>query len=144
MRISQNLILLPVVMQVFLTMFVLLLVARARKASMNERGQTAQDMALATDADWSVAARKAHNNFRNQLELPMLFYAVCGFALTTRMVDGWMLGLAVVFSASRIVHAVIHIGPNIVAWRGSVYSIGLLALAAMWVLLTWRIVAAGY
>ena len=47
--------------------------------------------------------------------------------------------LAWVFAASRIVHAVIHIGPNVVMWRGVAFIFGAVVLLAMWLLLGWRV-----
>lgn len=140
---SQSLIILPVTTQVLLTCVVLLLMARARSRSMRECGKDMEDLALATAADWNVAARKASNNYSNQFELPVLFYAATAFALITRTVDGWMLALAWVFVASRVLHSVVHLTINIVRWRGSTFLVGFAALLAMWGLLTWRVVQAG-
>ena len=131
---SQNLILVPVFFQVMLTVAVLILLGRARGSSMRERGQSLDDVALAKGPDWNEQARKVANNLANQFELPVLFYVVCAFALITRTVDGVMVGAASVFVLSRIVHAMIHIGPNKVAWRGSVWLVGLVMLVVLWVL----------
>lgn len=142
-QVLQNLIILPVAAQVLLTLVVLLLMARARTRSMNERGKTAQDLALATATDWDAAARKASNNYVNLFEIPVLFYVVTAFALITRMVDVWMLALAWIFVASRVLHSIVHLTTNIVRWRGSVFLVSFVMVVAMWVLLLWRVVQAG-
>jgi len=142
--VSQNLILLPVAAQVLLTCVVLLLMALARSRSMHERGKTAQDLSLATAADWNAAARKASNNYNNLFELPVLFYAVTAFALITRMVDALMLALAWGFVASRMLHSMVHLTSNVVRWRGSIFLVGFIAVLAMWVLLVWRVAEAGF
>lgn len=142
-QVSQNLIVLPVAAQVLLTCAVLLLMARARSRSMNERGKTAQDLALATATDWDAAARKASNNYVNLFEIPVLFYVVAAFALITRMIDIWMLALAWIFVASRVLHSIVHLTTNIVRWRGSVFLVGFITVVAMWVLLIWRVAQAG-
>ena len=141
---SQNLILLPVAAQVLLTSAVLLATVVARGRSMRETGKTAQDLALATAADWTPAARQASNNYSNQFELPVLFYAVTAFALIARMADAWMIGLAWIFVASRVVHSVVHLTSNIVRWRGPVFVIGFVTLLVMWGLLVWRVAQAGF
>jgi hypothetical protein len=143
-QVSQNLIILPVTAQVLLTWVVLLLMARARTRSMNEKGKTAQDLALATATDWDAAARKASNNYINLFEIPVLFYVVTAFALITRMVDVWMLALAWIFVASRVLHSIVHLTTNIVRWRGSVFLLGFVTVVAMWVLLLWRVAQAGF
>ena len=143
-QVSQNLILLPVAAQVLLTCVVLLLMARARSRSMHARGKTAQDLALATASDWDAAARKASNNYNNLFEIPVLFYLATAFALITRMVDVWMLVLAWVFVASRVLHSVVHLTTNIVNWRGPIFLVGFVTVVAMWVLLLWRVAAAGF
>lgn len=140
----QNLILLPVFVQVLLTLVILALLPGARGRSMRERRQRMQDMALAGRTDWSEDARKTAASFANQFELPVLFHVVAAFALMTRMVDAWMLGLASLFVLSRIAHAIIHIGRNVVAWRFAAYAVGLVLLVAMWVLLAWRVIATGF
>ncbi len=144
MRMAQNLILLPVLAQMLLTLVILALLPGARRRSMLERKQRMQDMANAGKTDWNGQAQQIAASFSNQFELPVLFYVICAFALVTRMVDVWMLGLASAFVLSRIAHAVVHIGPNIVMWRFVAYGCGLVCLVGMWGLLGWRILSAGF
>jgi len=144
MRIAQNLILLPVFVQVLLTMALLPLLAFARARSMRDRGQSPQDMALAGKTDWNVESQKIAASFANQFELPVLFYVAAAFALITRMVDTWMLALASLFVILRIVHAAIHVGPNVVAWRSTVFALGAATVVTMWLLLVVRIAQAGF
>jgi len=139
----QELILVPVLVQVALTLIVLALLAAARRASIRERGQHVDDLGLARDRDWTERALKLSNNFKNQFELPVLFYAAAAFAFAAGVVDPWMLGFAAAFAASRIVHAAIHIGPNIVSLRGPAYLVGYLAVTGMWTLLAVRGLGAG-
>jgi hypothetical protein len=46
-------------------------------------------------------------------------------------VNAVTLGLACVFVGSRLVHAYIHTGPNIVKYRLSVFTIGFVAVMGM-------------
>ena len=143
MRMSQNLILLPVLAQVLLTLLLLVRLPVVRSRSMRENRQRLEDMALAAPTDWNRAAQKVANSYASQFELPVLFYVVSLAALVTRMVDLPMLGLAALFVLSRLAHAAIHIGPNVVAWRFPVFGAGLLVLIAMSGLLAFRILSAG-
>lgn len=141
---SQNLILIPVFLQVLLTFAIMFAMGAARRQSMSERRKALQEMSLATDQDWTEDARKRANSYKNQFELPVLFYAVCAFALITRYVDPVMLVLASLFVLTRVAHAAVHIGSNVVIWRGSYFLAGFIVLAAMWLLLMWRVAAAGF
>ncbi|MEO1206788.1 MAG: MAPEG family protein [Pseudomonadota bacterium] len=144
MRVSQTLILLPVFAQVLLTFAVLIAMAVARQSSLKKNGQSVQDAALATDVFWDDPARRCSNNYKNQFELPVLFYAVCAFALITRMVDIWFLVLAAAFAVSRIAHAVLHIRSNAVPNRAAAFLAGFVILVVLWVMLFVRMVAAGF
>ncbi len=144
MRLSQNLILIPVFAQVLLTYAVLFWMGSKRFRSGKDRGQSAQDLALATDADWSMEARQAANNFRNQFELPVLFYTCCAFTLITRQADVMMFALAASFVVTRIAHAAEHLTTNVVMRRGTAYLVGAFLLLVMWILLVWRVMAAGW
>ena len=144
MRMAQNLILIPVLAQIMLTLIILGLLPLARRASMIERRQKLQDMAVAAKTDWSLQAQKVAASFSNQFELPVLFYVLCAFALMTRYVDPSIFGLACLFVLTRVVHAIIHIGPNIVAWRFTAFAAGLACLIGMWVRLAGAILAAGF
>ena len=133
-------ILLPVLAQVLLTLAVLVAMGPARARSLRESGKTIDDADVRDGrVTWSEQATKVARNYENQFELPVLFYAVVAFALITSAVDVIMVGLAWLFAVSRLAHAVIHIGPNVVTWRGAAFLIGLLALAAMWVKLAFHI-----
>lgn len=143
MRLDQNLILVPVLAQVLLTLVVMVHLGRARARSMRERRQQMDDVALATAADWSDEARKAQNNYASQFEMPVLFFAASAFALITRSVDAAMLLLALAFVATRVVHTYIHTGRNHVKPRFIAFLAGVAVLIAMWTLLGWRTLAAG-
>ena len=91
--------------------------------------------------NWSDAATQASNNFRNQFEMPVLFYAGVAFALIQRKIDIVLVALAWAFVISRIIHAYIHLGPNDVRWRSLAYIIGVVCLFAFWVMLFLRVYA---
>jgi hypothetical protein len=81
--------------------------------------------------------------FQEQFELPVLFYAGTAFALVTRNVDMAMFLLAWIFVLSRLVHAAVHLGSNVIMWRGSAYLVGFAALVGLWGLLAVRVIWSG-
>lgn len=99
---------------------------------------------MAVDADWERPADKASRNFKNQFEIPVLFYAVTAFALITRNADPVLLILAWLFVLSRIAHTAIHLFSEHVMARALAYFGGLLILVVMWVILAVRVFAAGF
>lgn len=137
---SQSAIFYPALVQAMLTIVVLLLMGPARSRSMREARQklTDSDVKLGRNT-WSEQALKISNNYKNQFEMPVLFFAAIAFALILKQADALMIGLAWAFSMSRIAHAVIHIGPNVVMWRGLAFIIGAAVLLAMWIALAWRV-----
>lgn len=70
-------------------------------------------------------------NFRNLLELPILFYALCLLLFVTGMADTWDLLAAWVFVVLRVVHSVIHCTVNVVIYRFYVYFVSALVLWLM-------------
>ncbi len=144
MRIAQNLIFLPMLVQAVLTIAVLIALFPARVASMRTRRQSLRDITVATDAAWERQALKVSNNYKSQFELPVLFYVACVLALALRQVDIWFLSLAFLFTLSRIVHSGLHIGSEWLVGRFLAFCCGLIIVVALWVLLTVRLVAAGF
>ena len=141
---NQVVILYPVFVQVFLTLAVLALlaVARNRAISTMDRQRGNPDLAMGR-AQWPDDAAKRAANFRNQFELPVLFYAVVAFALLTKGADSIMLVLAWLFVLTRVVHAAIHVGPNKVRWRTPAFALGFLIVAIMWIKLALHVTTAG-
>jgi hypothetical protein len=141
---NQVAILYPVFVQVLLVFAVgvSMAVARARAVKTMDRKRGNPDLAMGR-AVWPDDATKRAANFRNQFELPVLFYAVVAFALMTKAADYPMLVLAWLFAASRILHAAIHVGPNKVRWRTPAYALGFVILAIMWVRLVVHVATAG-
>ncbi len=141
---NQVAILYPVFVQVFLTLCVLGLlgIARTRAVRTMDRQRGNPDLALGR-VQWPDDAIKRAANFRNQFELPVLFYAVVAFALLTKGADGIMVVLAWLFVLTRLVHASIHIGPNKVRWRTPAFALGFLIVAVMWIKLAVHVVTAG-
>jgi hypothetical protein len=142
--VNQVAILYPVFVQVFLTLGVLslLAVARGRAIKTMDRQKGNPDLAMGRVA-WPDDAAKRAANFRNQFEVPVLFYAVVAFALLTKGADIFMLVLAWLFVVTRIVHAAIHIGPNKVRWRSPAFGLSFIIVGIMWVKLLIHVATGG-
>lgn len=92
---------------------------------------------------WPERTAVISNAFHNQLEMPVLFYVVTGFALIAGAADGVMLALAWAYAVSRLVHAAIHTTYNAVTHRFFAYAAGTAILLAMWARLAAHVMAAG-
>lgn len=124
--------LLPVFLQVMLTFGLHLLMARERVGSL-KRGEVAiRDIAL-RQPNWTQKATQVGNAYHNQLELPMLFYALVAFILITKLGDTVLLVLAWVFVLARLAHAYVHVTSNYVPYRFRLYAVGMVTLLVMWI-----------
>lgn len=136
---NQNMIILPVFVQVLLTIGVLFVMGTRRRTALVSKTTRLKDIALGQDA-WPADATKASNNYKNQFEIPVLFFAACAFALITKTVDFWLMFWAIVFVVSRIVHAGIHLGGNPVMPRAYIFFVGPIAILVMWITIVVRAV----
>lgn len=124
----------PLLAQVALTFALMFWMGFCRFGCLN-RGETkVSDIALGQKA-WPEQATKAANNYGNQFELPVLFFAAGAVALATRTYDIVFVALAWHFVAFRIIHTIIHTTSNGVTLRFYAFLAGALVLLAMWVYL---------
>lgn len=129
---SIQMILLPVFVQVALTFAVLFALGAVRGRAVREKAvgrEAAQD-----DTVFPPHVRQVANNFRNQFEVPVLFYVLTTLALFTRKADIVFVVLAWVFVLSRIVHAYVHCTSNDIRLRFPAFAVGVVALLVMWML----------
>ena len=126
--------------QVLLTFLLQMWMGRERLAAVRartvKRGEHAGIKPI-----WPERAAVISNAFHNQLEMPMLFYAVVAFTLIAGAADGTMVVLAWIFSISRLVHTAIHTTYNKVEHRFLVYLLGSTIVWVMWALLALRVMA---
>lgn len=73
------------------------------------------------------------NNLRNLFEIPVLYFALVPLLMLSRHAGHIQVTLAWVYVALRIVHSLIHIGPNPVIPRFMAYLASCIVLAAMWI-----------
>ena len=134
-------ILAPVAAQVFLFFGIAIALGLARTREVVAGKVKPQDSALDYDV-WSRHTRQIANCYRNQLEMPLLFYLVCVLALITRTVDHAFLYLAWAYVGLRFVHAAIHLTFNYVPLRALALLISFIVLVAMWLQLLVKVASA--
>jgi hypothetical protein len=132
---SPTLMFWPAFAQVLLTFVVLVAMGRARAASMASRKQSLDDIAMNKPTDWDEPSTKAANLYKNNFEMPVLFFAAIAVALALKISGPLLAGLAWAFVACRCVQSYVHLGANKVGPRALAFLGGTLAVAAMWLTL---------
>jgi hypothetical protein len=132
----------PVFVHVALVIALVIATGRGRVAAVQAREVRLKDIAL-DSSKWPERLRKLGNNYQNQFELPVLFYAGVALLIATGLADGVTLILAWAFVASRLVHSFIHVGTNNVVHRLYAFGAGLAALAALWLWFALRLYVIG-
>ncbi len=138
---SISAVILPVLVQVGLTFLLLLWLGRSRVACLRSGEVKAQDIALG-ERNWPDRLLQIQNSYHSQFELPVLFYVLVAFALITRKADMLFVVMSWMFVVARLAHAAIHTTSNKIVWRFQAFSVGVLILAAMWVIFGIRIFSA--
>jgi hypothetical protein len=133
--------LLPVLAMVVLTFGVATLLLRRRIGEMRTRRIHPQAVASARDMAAKLDDSRAADNFRNLFETPVLFYVAILAALVMHAASWWILAAAWIFVAARFAHSFIHCTYNKVRHRFYAFFASMAALAVIWLLLGWRIVA---
>ncbi len=129
---DQNLIFLPILMQVFLTLLVYVGITRAKNRAIAEQKVDENRRALHKDA-WPEYVLKFTNNLTNQFEAPILFYILCFVIWAVKSVDVVSISFAWIFSISRYAHAYVHTGSNYVPVRKRIFMFGVIILIALFV-----------
>lgn len=129
---SVQMVLLPVFVMVGLTFALLLGMAGARRQALVSKQTKIRDIALG-QPNWPVRATQIGNCYRNQFELPVLFYALIALALPLRHADFVLVLLSWVFVVARLVHAGFFVTTNDLNQRSLAWFAGVLVLLAMWV-----------
>lgn len=117
----------PVAIQICLTLaiYCALILAKGKAVRAGEVDHSRR--ALHDDA-WPEYVQKINNNIRNQFEVPVLFYVLIIALVQLNAVGLVSIVAAWGFALSRLVHAWIHTGPNVVALRRNVFVLGVLAI----------------
>jgi hypothetical protein len=129
---SVQWVLLPVFVMVGLTFALLIGMVTARRSALVSRETRIKDMALG-EPNWPEHATQVGNCYRNQFELPVLFYVLIALALPIRHADLVIVLLSWVFVVTRLIHAGVFVTSNNLGRRSMAWLAGALVLLAMWV-----------
>jgi len=135
---TRDWIFVPVIAQVLMT---LLIYVRLIKVKVQELKAGKVDMArrgLHENA-WPESVLQINNNIRNQFELPVLFYVVCGVLWALEAVGTLALIAAWLFVLSRVAHAWVHLTSNYIPNRRRFFTAGWWILAFMVLLAMYRL-----
>jgi hypothetical protein len=136
-----QMVLLPVFVQVVLTVVLVFWMARMRTRSVRTGETKIRDIALG-QPNWPTVPTQVSNSFNSQFQLPVLFYVVVILAWITRQADVIFVVLEWLFVLLRIVHAYVHTTSNYVPRRFQVFGIGLFVLLIMWLYFAFKIFTA--
>ncbi len=120
----------PVLAQVALTIFMFIRIAIVKARSLEAGDVDLSRRALHPEA-WPDYVLQVTNNVRNQFEMPVLFYVIALGLWALGEVNVATLTLAWVYVASRLAHAYIHTGSNIVKYRLRMFKLGTVALLGL-------------
>jgi hypothetical protein len=129
---SVQMVLLPVFVLVGLTFVLLLWMTGARREALVGGQAKIRDIALG-QPNWPTRATQIGNCFKNQFELPLLFYALIALALPLRHADLFIVLMSWVFVVTRFAHAGIFVTSNDLNRRSLAWFAGVLVLFAMWI-----------
>lgn len=135
---SVQMILLPLFVQVLLTIALGLMMAVRRRQALMSRETRWQDIAL-REPGWPKDAMAVGNAWLNQFEVPVLFYVLTILALITKQADTLFVMMAWIFVLMRILQAGVFVTSNHVPTRGAFFGIGVIVLSLMWIIYIVRI-----
>jgi hypothetical protein len=128
----DNAILLPAVAMVLLTGIVWLRMYSDRLGEIRERRIHPQKLATARQAGELLQNVQSAEHFRNLFEMPVLFYALCGFLAIAKLTTPILLACAWGYVVLRAYHSYIHLTHNKVIRRFQAYMASTLVLYVMW------------
>src|SRR5579864_9529957 len=127
-----QMVLLPVFVLVGLTFALLLGMVGARRSALVGKETQIRDIALG-EPNWPKRATQIGNCYRNQFELPMLFYVLIALALPLRHADFFIVLASWVFVIARFIHAGIFVSSNDFGQRSTAWLVGAVVLLMMWI-----------
>ena len=138
---NPQLLVLAACAQALLTIVVLLLLG-ARRNTAFKAGEHGQD-ALLNDRAWPPYVLQVSNNYKNQFEIPVLFFAAVATALAIQAATMVFVWLAWGFVAARIVHSICHCGSNRLPVRFISFFASVIAVTVMWAMLAAHALSTG-
>ena len=125
-------ILLPPAALAFLTGFVWLRLGSDRLGELRSRRIHPQQVATSKQMGDTLQNVQSADHFRNLFEVPVLFYALCGFLAITKLTTLFLLACAWGYVVLRAAHTYVHLTSNKVVRRFQVFVASTLVLYVMW------------
>jgi len=124
---NPELIFIPVLIQIALTLVIYIRLGQAKEAAL-KKGEVDKARRGLYDDAWPESVRKINNNIRNQFETPILFYVlvILLWALEGANIIAQLVSLA--YAISRVIHATVHTGGNYVPLRKRLFQFGVVML----------------
>lgn len=120
----------PMLVQVTMSIGILFWLAWSRVSRISKLG-----LAEIRKTGFPAHVNNASDNFKNQFEVPVVFYALCLFFAITNGVSQIVVVTAWVFVAARVIHAFIQLTKNVIfPYRFIAFLISALAVVFMTVL----------
>lgn len=135
---SVQMVLLPLMVQIGLTFALLIAMAGLRRQTLVSGETKIRDIALG-EPNWPARATQVGNCYRNQFELPVLFYALIALALPLRHADLFIVLMSWIFVITRLIHAGVFVTSNDLGRRSVAWLAGALVLLVMWLYFAIRI-----
>jgi hypothetical protein len=129
---TVQMVLLPVFVLVGLTFVLLIWMAGARRGALIGGQTRVRDIVLG-QPNWPARATQIGNCYRNQFELPVLFYVLIALALPLRHADLPVVVMSWLFVVFRLVHAGIFVTSNDLNARSLAWFAGAAVLLIMWI-----------
>jgi hypothetical protein len=121
---------LPILVQAALSVAILFWLAYSRISRIAKHG-----MKEIRKTGFPAHVNNASDNFKNQFEIPVIFYALCFFFIVSGGTTRAVTIAAWTFVVFRILHALIHLTKNIIfPWRFLTFLGSALAITAMLVI----------
>jgi len=138
----EHSILLPPTVLAFLTGFVWLRLGSDRLGELRSRRIHPQQVATSKQMGETLQNVQSADHFRNLFEVPVLFYALCGFLAITRLTTLLLLACAWGYVVLRAAHTYVHLTSNKVVRRFQVFVASTIVLYVMWGIFAARLVMA--
>ena len=121
---------LPMAVMLLITLAVWITLFITRVSYMNANNMSAELLKTPADAQALIPADVSapSNNFKNLLEMPVIFYVTCLYLSVYGQVDSLHVTCAWLFVGGRALHSLIHCSYNRVMHRFLVYFLSSLAV----------------
>ena len=127
---NAELIFIPVLIQIALTLVVYIRLGQAKEAAL-KKGEVEKERRGLYDDAWPESVRKINNNIRNQFETPILFYVLIILLWLLEAANIITQLVALAYAISRVIHAYVHIGSNYVPLRKRLFQFGVVLLITL-------------